>query len=157
MIISYEYLLISIGIVLCFVVAFVLDRKQDKKFKRTEWKDLNKMMADLYKDNEILKNNIFEAGNKQRLLDAVLDQVKLSSETMFHANQSLIDNYKALTRKCDGLEQEIVHLKNEIPKNPDLTPQQIEDWASDPLDDWQHEEGSLDQLDLFQPEDDESF
>lgn len=147
MYINIEYLLIGTGIVLCFVVAFILDSKRNKNSNKTEWKDLNKLLADLYKDNEILKSNIFESANKQRLLDAVLDQVKLNAEGMFQANQTLIDQYQTLTRKCDGFEQEIAHLKNEIPNPPELT--------ADDLDDWNDEQHPVEQMDLFQTDEDE--
>ncbi len=124
-----EYTLIMSGLITLGVLLYMKYRQQrSEEARNEEWSDLNNMFTDLYQANDMLKKDLHHSASKLKVMAAVQDTLKLTSETMYQVNSEIMDALNKTVRACDGLSQEVAALKGEIPENPPLTGDDLDDW-----------------------------
>jgi len=131
---EYEYIIAILSIIaLALVVKIAIMQSQKKISDSNAWSDLNTMLEDLYQNNDTLKQDLHLSAQKLKLTGAVQDTLKLSVETMFHANAELITNLENTVKACSKLERVCDALQHELHyhKNPEETvsfPDDLNDW-----------------------------
>jgi len=111
-----------------------------KEATQGEWSDLNNMFSDLYHANDSLKQDLHYSAIKLKVMTAVQDTLKTTTENMYQSTSELSDQFNAVTKAFEALQNEVEILKSELKTRGTLT--------SDDLDDW-YESQSDAQMDLF--------
>ena len=111
-----------------------------KEATQGEWSDLNNMFADLYNANDSLKQDLHYSAMKLKVMTAVQDTLKTTTENMYQSTSELTDQFNSVTKAFEALQNEVEILKSELKTRDTLT--------ADDLDDW-YESQSDAQMDLF--------
>lgn len=140
---QHSEFIISMLVLALIGIGLLVYRTRQRRNEATkgEWSDLNNMFADLYHANDRLKQDLHYSAIKLKVMTAVQDTLKTTTENMYQSTSELSDQFDAVTKAFEALQNEVEILKGELKNGSSL--------SADDLDDWYESQADT-QMDLFE-------